>query len=190
MSNLLIYSAADDFCIWQRALPRSQPYHGSLGRKPIHAARASDRASLACRHDRHRRATDGTMAVGAARPAIRHREPARRVHHDRDRGGRACARGWLYAAHGRRAGRDQCNALRRQAQLQFPPRHRADRRHLSRAQRHGGASIGSRQDRSRVLSPMPRQTPARSTSSRDRRRDRKSLGWTWFIFSIAAAGPR
>src|SRR5262249_56053482 len=51
------------------------------------AARASDRASPACRHDRHRRATDGTMAFGTPRPAIRHREPARRVHHDRDRGG-------------------------------------------------------------------------------------------------------
>jgi hypothetical protein len=32
------------------------------------------------------------MAFGAPRPAIRHRESARRVHHDRDRGGRACAR--------------------------------------------------------------------------------------------------
>jgi tripartite-type tricarboxylate transporter receptor subunit TctC len=35
-----------------------------------------------------------------------------------------------------------------QAQLQFPRRHCADRRHLPRAQRHGGASISSRQDRS------------------------------------------
>jgi tripartite-type tricarboxylate transporter receptor subunit TctC len=32
----------------------------------------------------------------------------------------------------------------KQAQLQFPPRHRADRRHLPRAQRHGGEPIGSR----------------------------------------------
>jgi hypothetical protein len=26
MGNLLIYSAADDFCIWPRALPRSRLY--------------------------------------------------------------------------------------------------------------------------------------------------------------------
>jgi len=35
MGNLLIYSAADNFCIWQRALPRSPPSRASLGRKPI-----------------------------------------------------------------------------------------------------------------------------------------------------------
>src|SRR5262249_13838590 len=41
------------------------------------AAGAHDRALWAGRHDRHRRAIDRAMAVGAARPAIRHREPAR-----------------------------------------------------------------------------------------------------------------
>src|SRR5215475_6566172 len=35
------------------------------------AAGAGDRAVRARRHDRHRRATDGTMAFGAPRPAIR-----------------------------------------------------------------------------------------------------------------------
>ena len=40
---------------------------------------------------RHPRAPDGSMAVGAARPAIRHREPAGRRHQYRHRGGRARA---------------------------------------------------------------------------------------------------
>jgi hypothetical protein len=33
MGNLLIYSAADNFCIWPRALPRYQRWCTSLGRK-------------------------------------------------------------------------------------------------------------------------------------------------------------
>ena len=45
--------------------------------------------------------------------------------------------------------RDQRDALR-QAQFQFHPRHRAGREHHPRAQCHGGQSIGSGQDRSRV----------------------------------------
>ena len=45
--------------------------------------------------------------------------------------------------------RDQRDALR-QAQFQFHPRHRAGRGHHPRAQRHGGQSIGSGQDGSRV----------------------------------------
>src|SRR5262249_43069931 len=52
----------------------------------------------ACRHDRHRRAPDGTVAFGAPRPAICDREPARRVRHDRDRGGRAGIPRWLHPA--------------------------------------------------------------------------------------------
>ena len=45
--------------------------------------------------------------------------------------------------------RDQCDALR-QAQFQFHPRHRAGREHHSRTLRHGGKSIVSGQNRSRV----------------------------------------
>ena len=45
--------------------------------------------------------------------------------------------------------RDQRDALR-QAQFQFHPRHRAGREHHARALRHGGESIGSGQDGSRV----------------------------------------
>ena len=54
------------------------------------------------RRDRHHRAPDGSMAVGAARPAIRHREPAGRRQQYRHRGGRACAAGRLHASPGQR----------------------------------------------------------------------------------------
>ena len=83
------------------------------------------------RRDRHHRAPDGSMAVGAARPAIRHREPAGRRQQYRHRGGRACAAGRLHAPLGRSGERDQRDALR-QAQFQFHPRHRAGREHQSR----------------------------------------------------------
>ena len=113
------------------------------------AAGAHHRRLSAGRRDRHRRASDRPMAVGAAWPAIRHREPAGRRQQYRHRGGRARAAGWLYAPAGRRGERDQRDALR-QAQFQFHPRHRAGRRHHPRAQRHGGESIVSGQDGSRV----------------------------------------
>ena len=54
------------------------------------------------RRARHPRAPDGAMAVGAARPAIRHREPAGRRQQYRHRSGRARAAGRLYAPPGRR----------------------------------------------------------------------------------------
>ena len=79
------------------------------------------------RRDRHHRTPDGSMAVGAARSAIRHREPAGCRRQYRHRGGRARAAGRLYAPPGRRCERDQRDALR-QAQFQFHPRHRAGRR--------------------------------------------------------------
>ena len=50
-----------------------------------------DRRLCRRRRDRHPRAPDGSMAVGAARPAIRHREPAGRRQQYRHRGGRARA---------------------------------------------------------------------------------------------------
>ena len=57
--------------------------------------------------------------------------------------------GRLHAPAGRAGERDQRDALR-QAQFQFHPRHRAGREHHPRAQCHGGQSIGSGQDGSRV----------------------------------------
>ena len=93
-------------------------------------------------------APDRSMAVGAARSAIRRREPAgcRRQH--RQRGGPELATRRLYAPVVQRGERDQRRALR-QAQLQFP-RYRAGRRHQPRTQCHGGLSIGSGEDLSRV----------------------------------------
>ena len=108
-----------------------------------------DRRLCRRRRARHHRAPDRSMAVGAARPAVRHREPAGRRRQYRHRGGRACAAGRLHAAPGQSGERDQRDALR-QAQLQFHPRHRAGRGHRPRAPRHGGQSIGSGQDGSRV----------------------------------------
>src|SRR4029453_3076340 len=89
------------------------------------------------------------MALRAAWPAIRDRESAGGVDDYRDRGGRARARGWVHASAGRHGERDQRNALRK-AKLQFPPRHRAGRRHHARAQCHGGASVVSSQNGSRA----------------------------------------
>ena len=143
-------------------LPRRQFLHLAAGAAALPAvsriARAQayptrpvriDRRLRRRRRDRHRRAPDRSMAVGAARPAIRHREPAGRRQQYRHRGGRARAAGRLHASLGQSAERDQCDALR-QAQFQFHPRHRAGRGHHPRRPRHGGESIGSGQDGSRV----------------------------------------
>ena len=99
--------------------------------------------------DRHRRAPDRAMAVGAAWSAIRHRESAGRRRQSWHRGGRARASRRLYARPDRRAERDQRDALR-QAQFQFHPRHCAGRDHRPLPECHGREPIGSGQDRSRV----------------------------------------
>src|SRR6516162_4967030 len=41
MGNLLIYSAAEIFCIWPRARPRCRRPRASLGRKPIRRGRCA-----------------------------------------------------------------------------------------------------------------------------------------------------
>src|SRR5262245_50073459 len=89
------------------------------------------------------------MAVGAAWPIFRHREPPWRRRQCCDRGGRECEPRWLYAARGQSGGRDQRDALR-QAQLRLPARYRAGRRHYPRAERHGGHPVAAGQDRPRV----------------------------------------
>ena len=92
----------DNFCIWPRALPRCRPCRASRGRKPIRRGRCASSSAFRRRRDRHRRAPDRSMAVGAARPAIHRREPAGRRQQYRHRGGRACAAGRLHAPSGRR----------------------------------------------------------------------------------------
>ena len=44
MGNLLIYSAAEIFCIWPRALPRRRWRRELRGRKPIRRGRCALRA--------------------------------------------------------------------------------------------------------------------------------------------------
>ncbi len=97
------------------------------------------------RRARHFGAPDGAMAVRSARPAVRRREQGRRQQRHRHRGGGpgACRR--ADAAAGVACQRRQCDALR-QAELQFPPRHRAGRRHQPRSQRHGRGAVVSGQN--------------------------------------------
>ena len=86
-------------------LPRRQFLHLAAGAAALPAVSRVARAQTypsrpvriivgfaACRRDRHPRAPDGSMAVGAARPAIRHREPAGRRRQYRHRSGRESAR--------------------------------------------------------------------------------------------------
>jgi hypothetical protein len=46
MGNLLIYSAAEIFCIWLRARPRCQLCPASLGRKSIRRGRCASLSAL------------------------------------------------------------------------------------------------------------------------------------------------
>ena len=126
------------------------------------AAGAHHRRLCRRRSERHRRAPDGSMAVGAARPAIRHRKPAgRRYAISPPR--RSCAR--------RRTAtrsscslreRDQRDALR-QAQFQFHPRHRAGREHHPRRPSSWWFIHRFRPRRFPSSSPMPRPIRASST---------------------------
>ena len=143
-------------------LPRRQFLHLAAGAAALPAVSRIARAQAypsrpvriivgfaARRPDRHPRAPDRAMAVGAAWPAIHRREPAgRRRQYRAPR--RSCVRPptairscWSFRQ------RDQRDALR-QAQFQFPPRHRAGRGHHPRALGHGGQSVVSGQDGSRV----------------------------------------
>ena len=101
-------------------------------------------------HGRHHRAPDRSMAVGAARPAIRHREPAGRRHQYRHRGGRESARRRLHAAPGRlqptrSTRRSTTNSISISSATS-----RRSRASAACATCHGGQSIGSGQDGSRV----------------------------------------
>ena len=101
------------------------------------------------RCDRHHRAPDRAMAVGAARPAIRHREPAGRRQQYRHRGGRArAADGYTLLLVGASAA---INAtLYEKLNFNFIRDIAPVAGIIRDAPRHGGKSIGSGQDGSRV----------------------------------------
>ena len=101
--NPLIYSAAETISASGRGRCRAA---GRVAHRV--GASLSDRGRCASivgfaagGAHRHRRAPDGSMAVGAARSAIRRREPAGCRQQYRHRGGRACAAGRLHAPPGR-----------------------------------------------------------------------------------------
>src|SRR5262249_47056694 len=68
------------------------------------ATGALDRRLSGRRRGRYRRAANWSMAVGAARPAIRDREPARCQQQYCRRGGCSIASRWLHASFGHNAG--------------------------------------------------------------------------------------
>ena len=122
------------------------------------------------------RSLDGPMAFGAARPALRRREPAGCRNQYRDRGSRARASGRLYAPSVWFVERDQRHVLR-QASFQSYSRYRASRRHQSRALCHGGKSIGSSQVGSRVYRLRQGQS----------REDQHGIFGEWFSSSMSPA---
>ena len=99
-----------NFCIWPRALPRCRPCRASHGRKPIRRGRCASSLATRRRRDRRHGSSDRSAAVGAAWPAIRHRQPAGRWQQYRHRGGREVAAGRLYAPSDLFGQRDQRDA--------------------------------------------------------------------------------
>ena len=108
------------------------------------------------------RAPDGSMAVGAARPAVRHREPAGRRHQYRHRGGRAVAAGRLYAPPGQRR---RTRSTRRSTTSSTSISSATSRRSPASAARPSSwwSIRRFRPRRSPSSSPMPRPIRARST---------------------------
>ena len=98
---LPIYSAADNFCIWPRALPRCRLVAHRKGASLSDAAGAHHRRLCRRRLDRYYRASDGPMAVGALRSTIYCRESAGCRQQYRHGGGGKCGRRRLHAAYGR-----------------------------------------------------------------------------------------
>ena len=126
------------------------------------AAGAHRRRLCRWRRDRHRRAPDGSMAVGAARPAIRHREPAGRRRQYRHRGGRARAAGRLHAAPGQY---ERTRSTRRSTTISISISSATSRRSraLSAVPMSWWCIRRFRPRRFPSSSPMPRPIRARST---------------------------
>src|ERR1041385_7583958 len=120
-----------------------------LGASLSIAAGAHHRRLSPRRGHRHPGAPDGSMAVGAPRPAIHRRESSGRQRQHRHRGGRQGACRWLHAAADRDAEYDQCRALH-QSQLRLHPGYRTRHRRRAAVIRGRGESVGPRRDASRV----------------------------------------
>ena len=103
----------------------------------------------------------GSMAVGAARPAIRHRQPAGRRQQYRHRGGRARAAGRLHAALVGRDERDQRDALRRTS-ISISSATSRRSRACPHVLCHGGQSIIPGQDLPEFIA-YAKANPGRST---------------------------
>ena len=132
-------------CIWPRALPRCRSCRALHVRKPIRRGRCAYRWLYRRQARRHRRAPDGSMALGTAGPTIPYRKPAwcrRQYWH---RGGGAGARRWLHAPTGCRRTRSMRRSTISSTSISFAISRRS--RASSRARHcHGGESIISGQD--------------------------------------------
>ena len=143
-------SPPDNFCIWPRALPRCRPCRASQGRKPIRRGRCALIVGFAAggATDIVARLMGQWLSERLGQPFVIENRPGAGSNIGTEAVVRAPPDGYtlLLVSCGER---DQRDALR-QAQFQFHPRHRAGRGHHPRAQRHGGKSIGSGQNGSRV----------------------------------------
>ena len=140
----------DNFCIWPRALPRCRPCRASRGRKPIRRGRCASSSATAPggAPDILARLIGQWLSERLGQPFVIENRPGAGTNIGTEAVVRAPA-GRLHASLGQLVERDQRDALR-QAQFQFPSRHRAGRGHHPPALRHGGKSIRSGQNGSRV----------------------------------------
>ena len=126
------------------------------------AAGAHDRRLRRRRRDRHPRAPDRSVAVGAARPAIRHREPAGCRRQYRHRGGREVPAGRLHAPPGQA---HQTRSTRRSTTNSISISSATSRRSLASSAFHSSwwSIHRFRPRRFPSSSPTPRPIRARST---------------------------
>ena len=174
--NPLIYSAAEAISASGSGRCRAAGRVARrMGASLSDAAGAHHRRLSAGRRARHRRAPDGSMAVGAARPAIHHREPARRRQQYRAPK-RSCARRRTAIRSSWSVRRTR--STRRSTTSSISISSATSRRSPASCRvplRHGGPSIGSGQDGSRVHRLCQGQSGQDQHGIR-RHRDHRSCG--------------
>src|SRR4051812_24900731 len=99
--------------------------------------------------NRHHRAINRALAIGAAWPAILRRQPTRCCRQYRYRGSSACGSGRTYAPPGECYKCSQRDIVR-EAQLRFHSRHRASRQHQPHSARAGSPRLFSSENGARV----------------------------------------